>query len=746
MSDNPLSGEVRLDTSNYKAGITELNRQIRVIESGFRASAAAMGDWDQQSQGLEARTKALTGQMELQKQKVDGLTRVYEELAAGGATSAKELEELQIKINRETEMLNKMQNELNESKDSLSKMGQSSGQAGEKVEELGRKEADTANKTDHLKTVMGGLGNALKAGVTAIAGLAVSVAGIGAAVGKAVLDTAGASDDLMDLSAKTGISVERLQELSYAGKQVGTDLDTMTGSLSKMTRSMSSAATGKGDVAEVFKTLGVSVTDTSGKLLDSRDVFMATIDALGKVGDDTERDAMSMAIFGKNAMELNPLIKAGSKEMNQLSQEARDMGAVMSEDTVQGMASLADMMDGLKDGFTGIVGTMAGTLQPGFAAVLGSTQGYMKEFAGIVSSSGGDVGKMADGIGKLFGKIATEIGQKLPELAQTGLQILQALINSITANLPTLIPVVVTILQSLVSFLTTNLPIMMQAGVQLILALINGLLPQLPMLITAAIQMIVTLATGIAEALPQLIPAIVGIIPQIVMILVENLPLLIGAALQIILALVQGIIAAIPILLPEVPKIITAIYDALVASLPLIGQAAVDLVMMLITGLMGMLPQLGTAAVDIVQAITNGISELDSKVWEVGAAIVTGVWEGIKSKADWFEKQALKFFTDIVDKIKSSLGIKSPSTVFAGIGANMMDGLGVGFSRRANAVSAKVAEDVEPLYVNLTGSGNQGGISAKTQQTAPVIQISATVANDIDMYKLARVVADTIGA
>ena len=47
------------------------------------------------------------------------------------------------------------------------------------------------------------------------------MAGIGAAIGKTVLDTAAASDALVEMSIRPGLSVEKLQELSYIGKQVG---------------------------------------------------------------------------------------------------------------------------------------------------------------------------------------------------------------------------------------------------------------------------------------------------------------------------------------------------------------------------------------------------------------------------------------------------------------------------------------------------------------------------------------------
>ena len=161
MSDNPLSGKVTLDTTDYKSGAAELSRQIRVIESGFRAAAAGMQAWDKDANGLEKRIQSLTTKIGLQQQKVDGLSRVYKELAAGGKTSAKELEELQIRINNETESLNKMQGELTQSETALKNFGKEGKDAGKDTDNLRKNEDKATTSTNRFKCAMAGLGSAL---------------------------------------------------------------------------------------------------------------------------------------------------------------------------------------------------------------------------------------------------------------------------------------------------------------------------------------------------------------------------------------------------------------------------------------------------------------------------------------------------------------------------------------------------------------------------------------------------------
>lgn len=226
-----------------------------------------------------------------------------------------------------------------------------------------------------IKNALGGLGSV--AGSIATTGLAVATGGIVAlGAGLAGLtamtfNAAGAADELVELSDKTGLSTTQLQEFRYIGEQTGTSLETVTGSLAKLIRNMAGARDGTGPAAEAFAALGVSVIDSNGQLRDSQVVFGEALTALGNVGNETERDALAMALFGKSAQELNPLIKAGSEGIAAMSQEANNLGAVMSEEAVAGLADLNDMVAGLKLGFQGWIGTLASEFVPVFREVIG---------------------------------------------------------------------------------------------------------------------------------------------------------------------------------------------------------------------------------------------------------------------------------------------------------------------------------------------------------------------------------------
>ncbi len=192
----------------------------------------------------------------------------------------------------------------------------------------------------------------------------------GVAIGAMVVNVMENADELQRQADVTGLSAERLQELQYVGNNLGVDLDVLTGAQAKLTKSMNAGKDGTGAQAEAFAKLGVSIVNSDGSLRDSKVVMEEAFDALGKVGNETERDALAMELFGKSGMELNPIIKAGKDELNKLSEEARTSGSVMSNEAVAGLDSFGDTIDNLKSSVLGAFGEK-------FAELLPTIQGFL---------------------------------------------------------------------------------------------------------------------------------------------------------------------------------------------------------------------------------------------------------------------------------------------------------------------------------------------------------------------------------
>jgi hypothetical protein len=364
MGDNAekLSGKVGLDTTDFKTGLAGMNRELRIIESGFKASSASLGDWANTASGLEMRIKSLTNSIAVQQQKVAAVRAEYERVKTEKGATSRAAQDLEIKLNKETETLGKMDNELRQTKTALSGMGEETKKSGDQAQEAGV-------KYDGFKSVLGGITAVAKGVATAVIGIVAAAVAAATALAALIVSSGNTAANLVDMSDKTGISVQRLQELQYFGSQYKLSLDTVASSQAKLTRSMAAAQAGTGDAAKGFKELGVEVTNSDGTLRNQQDVFADTIDALGKIENPAERDALAMAIFGKSAQELNPLIKAGSEELARLSEQAHKVGAVMSDEDVAALEAFDDTLAGLKLTIIATLGTLAAGFLPSLQKV-----------------------------------------------------------------------------------------------------------------------------------------------------------------------------------------------------------------------------------------------------------------------------------------------------------------------------------------------------------------------------------------
>ena len=178
----------------------------------------------------------------------------------------------------------------------------------------------------------------------------ITVPAIAAATGLgAIAIKAGqAADNLITLANQTGISTQTLQELEYASRFVDVSVDDMAKGLNKVTKAMGIANEGNLDYIELAGGLQVAMKDSNGQLLDTEEMFYKTVDALGAMTNETEREIAAQELFGRSYQDIMPLIKAGSGELKDLAKEAHDLGIVMSDTDVNALGKFDDSMQQLQ--------------------------------------------------------------------------------------------------------------------------------------------------------------------------------------------------------------------------------------------------------------------------------------------------------------------------------------------------------------------------------------------------------------
>lgn len=540
-------------------------------------------------------------------------------------------------------------------------------------------------------------------------------------------------DQMAKTAQKSNTNVQQLGEgmLVCAGtvNSTGQKLGTMNTSLgiladngikgseggTKLRNMLLSLASPTDKAKEQLNKLGISVYDNNGNMRQLNDIMSDLNGELGTLSQEERTNALN-DIFNKTDLNaVNALLGATTGRFDELSAaivDSKDAAKNMAETMESGLAGAERSWKSALEGMQIEIGGLFAGMKQG---ILKDATEIVRTFTQNLQEAEGDWTKIGAAVGTLLQDIIHKAAEMLPQIVEIGMQVVSMLGQAIIDNLPVIVEVASDVVITLLEGIIAALPAVTEGALQLLLALVDGIIANLPALTQAAVRMIATLVGGIGDALPELIPAIVEAVVLIATTLVENMDLILEAAGKIIVGLATGLINALPKLVEMLPKIISAIIDFVTENLPLIVEMGVRLVVELAVGLVKAIPQLVASLPKIVAAIVEGIGKAILSIGEIGKNIVKGLWDGIASMISWITGKIKDFVGGIVSGVKGLLGIKSPSTVFKGIGGDMARGVGVGFVDMMDKVAGDIEDamptdfDYEPNIGVPSGGNGRGG-------------------------------------
>ena len=524
----------------YREALKNISRELRVQKVEMDAVTSAYGANQNSIEALSAKQEALTKQQDAHREKVQILSEMLEIAKQEFGENSEEADQYRIKLATAQTALNKCSNEINttstalaeaqkatqesadatddlgdtvgEAGDALDEYGEAAGETGDSLDELGDSADDASGKNQAFLSVMAGaaktLGNVVVAGAKLAAKALLEVGKAAANATKEGFELSKEAgkyaDDIATLSTQTGVAQSSLQQWTYASNFVDTSVDSIASSMTKLTQTMGNALNGSSEASDKFSTLGVSITDVHGRLRSTEDVFWDAIDALGKIENPAERDAAAIALFGESAQKLNPLIAAGREGFEALNAEAERLGTVFSDDEIATMGGFDDAMQRNSQAVTGLKNAIGLALIPAFQPLVNRAT----EAMGRVNHAIRD-GLTPDEMGELMdylldemdgaieyiisiiedalpmlttavGKLVSFLGSKLPGMVNRLLpavtQLLQTLVNTLSANAAGIGQAAGQLVAQLATFLVSNLPALASAAVQLVSGLFSGLL------------------------------------------------------------------------------------------------------------------------------------------------------------------------------------------------------------------------------------------------------------------------------
>lgn len=694
-----MTVEIGGDTAPLEQALKDVNKEINSTQKELNQVNKALKLDPSNTELLRQKQQLLGDQIGKTSDKLAVLKQaqkqVEEEMKKGGNVNQEEYRKLQREIATTEASLKKLKDEAKKVHPELSKIGEGLKKVGSIGLEAGK--AITNLTINGIKM----MGTASIATGTALVGMAKKAGSM--------------ADDLNTLASTTGLSTKQLQEFQYASDLIDVSTDTLAGSLKKLTSQMSKAKDGTGSSAEAFKKLGVSVQNNDGTLRSNNEVFEETIRALGKISNETERDAMAMEIFGKSATELNPLIEGGIDTLAEMSKQANELGLVLSQETLDGANAFNDQLDILKSNGKGLFQALGSEIATSLVPAMQElNKESMQAIKAITSSyKEGGLNGMATQISKMLGNILNKIVATLPKIAKLGTTIVQTLVDSIKENaemignsatelistliegfyeiLPDLIETAILLAVSFIQSFGEKLPELIPTIIDGILGMIDAIVDNIELIIQAGLQLFVGLAQGLEQALPKILAKIPEVVGKIGTVIVEQLPTIITAIGDIVIAvantigqsadqfvppLIDTILALLDVIIDNLPLIIDTIFTvseaisgALIDNIDLIIEAGVQLIVGLAKGLIKAIPKLVEKLPEIINAIVNGLLNLLGKIADVGLDLLEKLGESIVNGL-YILNEAI---VSIWDKIKEGLTEK-----FEGIkevGKNLIRGL-----------------------------------------------------------------------
>lgn len=236
--------------------------------------------------------------------------------------------------------------------------------------------------------------------------------------------------------------------------------------------------------------------------------------------------------------------------------------------------------------------------------------------------------------------------------------------------------------------------------VQIFTLFVSGALQSLrniwPEVLATVFDLLYQLVMAIVENIPKFSEAFQALLKEFINAVTACVPLMVSAILTLIQALLNGIAAKIPELTTSGANLIAALIKGIADSALIIINAAWDAVITFINGFADAIDQKGPelqAAVNklikaIVNFIKNGLTGMANTfaphAATIGRNIINGVVNGVASVAGNLYNKMRNVASSALSSFKSTLGIHSPSRVFATAAGFIVAGIVQGIDKNQN--------------------------------------------------------------
>ena len=222
--------------------------------------------------------------------------------------------------------------------------------------------------TAKMKTLRGSMKSVGTAMAKAGAVMAAAAAAVTIAFGKMMKDWAAAGDEIAKMAKRTGFGVETLSELRHVAEKSGSSIESLEKGVKRMSSTIEDAKDGLETYTRSFDKLGISVQDLEG--LSPEEQFWTIANALADVEDATTKAALAQDFFGRAGTDMLPMLAEGTEGIEEMRQEARDLGLVFDDVAAESAEEFTDAMTDMDGAIGGVKKVIVEDLAPAVTDII----------------------------------------------------------------------------------------------------------------------------------------------------------------------------------------------------------------------------------------------------------------------------------------------------------------------------------------------------------------------------------------
>lgn len=447
------------------------------------------------------------------------------------------------------------------------------------------------------------------------------------------------------------------------------------------------------------KVLGKGATELGALLNTSAEDTQKMRDRVHELGGVMGDDAVKAAAqFQDNMQDMQTAISGLGRGM--MSELLPSMNEIIAGFTslITGEEGATEALtkgfEGLFDSLTDIIGNIVDKITEMMPSIL---EGMTTILPKIIEMAAQLIISFAEALVSALPQLITTV---IPALLEAAVELIVSFGKALIEAAPKLIEACFELFKTLrESFDFSNF---LESGSNMLQNIMDGITAELPGLLDKGVEIVTNIVTGILNDLPKLIETAGKLITQFATFFLQNMPKILEAGTKLLLNIVNGIVNNLPKLIESAVKVITQFIKTLSENFPKIVETGFKLLGELGAGLLKAIPDLLKSLPKIFTAIIKAFTEVD---WlGLGVNIIKGIAKGIISAVGTIVEAAIDAARSAFNAAKEWLGIASPSKKGIWMGQMLDDGFALGIEKNSSDVEDAITDLSENATAKLTAS------------------------------------------